>query len=68
MKRFLSRSDVSFTQTLALPVALSHHPAPAKEHPEVVLLPVGLNLRFNIVGDLQKHATGSVSASGCEGL
>ena len=45
---------MSFTQTLALPVALSRHSAPAKEHPEVVLLPVGLNLRFNIVRDLQK--------------
>ena len=34
-----------FVQTLALPVALSHHPAPAEEHPEVVLLPVGVALQ-----------------------
>ena len=39
MKRF---EVTVFSQTLELPVALSHHPAPAKEHPEVVLLSVGL--------------------------
>ena len=50
MKRFVKWRV--FTQTLALPVDLNNHPAPAKEYPEVVWLPVGLNLRFNIVEDL----------------
>ena len=33
-----------FTQALALPLTLIHHSAPAIDHPEVVLLPVGLEL------------------------
>ena len=37
-----------FVQILALPLTLIRHSAPAEEHPEVVLLPVGVALRVTL--------------------
>ena len=37
-----------FAQTLALPLTLIQHSAPAEEHPEVVLLPVGVALQVTL--------------------